>query len=83
LGAPVNVIRSSAAAEATFRVRKQAGVWSVAKNGLFYGDYLTRAQALDGAQSAARTVEALGGAAQVLEDPGGAVVDHRRSARRS
>jgi hypothetical protein len=51
----------------TFRVRLRSGVWSVTKNDVFFGDYLTRAQAVEGARSAASKTDALlGGMGRVV-----------------
>lgn len=63
-----------------FRVSQASGVWSVTKNAHFYGDYLSRDQAIRGACYGARAVEATGGSAQVLAQPGDKPVDHREVA---
>jgi hypothetical protein len=54
----------------------RAGVWQVTRDKVFYGDYLTREDALESACSAARSVEAGGGAARVLTPSGEAVIPH-------
>ena len=59
-----------------FRAEFRAGVWSVTRDRVFYGDYLTREQALSSACSGARAVEARGGAARVIAPPGETVVAH-------
>jgi hypothetical protein len=79
----LNVLGYSAPAECTFRVRLCSTVWTVTRNDAFYGDYLTRAEALEGARAAARAVEGLGGAARVIAEPGGKLVAHHRPATRS
>lgn len=48
-----------------FRTTTRGGVWHVTRDHSFYGDYHARQQAVDAAYGAARTVEALGGAAEV------------------
>lgn len=77
----MNPIGSAIAGTCTFRAKQSAGVWSVTKNGVFYGDHLTRAQALQSACSAARRVEILGGRALVLASPGDVVVAHHYRAK--
>lgn len=76
----MNVLGCSAPVECTFRVRLGSTVWSVTRNEVFYGDYLTRGDALEGARVAARAVEGLGGAARVVAEPGGILIAHNRSA---
>jgi hypothetical protein len=53
-----------------FRVSSRAGVWCVIRNGVFFGDYETEADAIDGAYAAARKERAFGHAVQVVA-PGG------------
>ena len=60
-----------------FRAQVSAGVWSVTKDQVFYGDYLSRADAVSGACDAARAVEALGGTAEVRAGPADALVNHQ------
>ena len=60
----------------TFRAHQRSGVWSVTKDEAFYGDYLTRDQALQSARAGARAVECRGGAARVLIGSAGQVVPH-------
>jgi hypothetical protein len=61
----------------TFRAVKSAGVWQVTRDGAFYGDFLTREQALRCACDAARNFEASGGTARVLGPPGETLVSHK------
>lgn len=70
MGSPMNLIARSPARRCAFHVCERSGVWSVTKNNAFYGDYLSREQALQAACFGARTVEAQGGSAQVLTMPG-------------
>ena len=67
--------------DCTFRAALRSGVWSVTKDGAFYGDYLSRAEALRGACAGARAIEALGGTARVLAAPGDTLVPHHPSTR--
>lgn len=62
--------------DCTFRAAVRSGVWLVTKNDAFYGDYLSRNQALRSACLGARAVEALGGTARVLAPPGETLVPH-------
>jgi len=59
----------------TFRTTLRAGVWSVTKDGAFYGDYFSRDQAIASACYGARAVEAIGGEVRVLA--GEEVIAHR------
>ncbi len=61
----------------TFRVSSGGGVWQVTRDDAFYGDYLTRNEAVESACSAARSLEASGGRAQVVMSPGDAVIRHQ------
>ena len=61
-----------------FRAEERGGVWAVTNNDAFYGDYLTRAQAIDGACSGARDIEAFGGSAEVIAGPGDDIIRHQR-----
>ncbi|CAN7457509.1 hypothetical protein LJR225_003079 [Phenylobacterium sp. LjRoot225] len=64
----------------TFRTGERSGVWYVNKNDVFYGDYLSRNQAIEAACFGARTVEAKGGSARVLSMPGDVPVAHQLAA---
>ena len=64
-------------APVTFRAFARQGAWCVTREGAFYGDFLTRAEALRCACFGARAVEARGGAARVLTGAGDAVVPHQ------
>jgi hypothetical protein len=83
MGAPLNILGYSASPERIFRVRLCSTVWTVTCNDAFYGDYLTRAEALAGACAAACAVDGLGGAARVIVEPGGKVIAYHRRAARS
>ncbi|MDB5493387.1 MAG: hypothetical protein JWP86_724 [Phenylobacterium sp.] len=61
----------------TFRAALRAGVWSVTKDGQFYGDYMSRDQAIRGACNGARAVEATGSQAKVLVGSDEEVIAHR------
>lgn len=50
----------------TFTAAERNGQWSVTCDGVFYGDYNTRQQAVASAEAGARAVESRGGAARVL-----------------
>lgn len=60
----------------TFRATRSAGVWHVTRDNVFYGDFLTRRDALRSACEAARSIDAAGGAARVLAPPAETVVPH-------
>lgn len=62
---------------ANFEISLRAGVWQVHRNQVFYGDYLSRQQAMRSACSAARSYEASGGAAVVRTASDGALVAHQ------
>lgn len=59
-----------------FRITLGSGVWHVRRNEVFFGDYLTRGNAVRAACAAARTEEARGRRAEVFEPPGAAAVPH-------
>lgn len=73
----MNLIPRSPPRSCTFRVGERASVWFVTKNDVFYGDYLSRGQAIEAACFGARTVEAKGGSARVLAAPGDVLVGHQ------
>jgi hypothetical protein len=73
----VNVIGRARRIACVFRTSLRSGVWSVTRDAVFYGDYLSRTDALVGACSAARAVESLGGSAEVRMDPGDIIVRHQ------
>lgn len=78
-GAPrVSLIARSGAKSCTFRTGQHSGVWFVTKDHAFYGDYLSRAQALAAARAGAEAMEAQGATAQVFEAPDDAPAGHRR-----
>jgi hypothetical protein len=60
----------------TFRALQRGDVWEVRRDSAFYGDYLSRDQAIQGACLGARAVESRGGLALVLVGPTGQVVPH-------
>ena len=69
-GSPrLNLIARSRARTCTFRAGHSSDVWFVTKDHAFYGDYLSRAQALAAAHLGAQAMEAQGASAQVLEIP--------------
>jgi len=79
----MTLIARSGATSCTFRAGKRSDVWFVTKDHAFYGEYLTRGQALAAARLGAEAMEAQGGSAQVLEAPGDLPVIQRiRPARR-
>ncbi|HEY8571923.1 hypothetical protein [Phenylobacterium sp.] len=65
----------------TFRASSRSGVWQVTRDHVFYGDYLTREDALRSACDAARTFDAAGGTARVVAPPGESVVLHTQQPR--
>ena len=65
----------------TFRAMQRSGVWSVTRDHAFYGDFLSRAEALRQACSAARAFEALGGASRVFGPPGETLIPHHPPSR--
>jgi hypothetical protein len=73
----MNLIARGPVRDTTFQVSEQSGVWAVSKNGAFYGDYLSREQAVRSACYGARSVEATGGQARVFGPPGNALISHR------
>lgn len=70
------VIGRGAPQSSVFRVSRRSGVWSVTRDHAFYGDYLTRGDAVAAASAAACAVETLGGQAQVQSAPSGEVIRH-------
>jgi hypothetical protein len=62
----------------TFRAALRSGVWTVTRDEVFYGDFLTRAEAVRQACLAARAFEARGGEARVLAPPGETPIPHHR-----
>jgi hypothetical protein len=60
----------------TFTAAERQGVWAVTRDGVFYGDYLSREQAIASAQAGARAIEARGGAARVVVRSGDQRVPH-------
>jgi len=73
----LNLIPRGPVRSYTFRAGERSGVWFVTKNDAFYGDYLSRGQAIEAACFGARTVEAKGGSARVLTSPGDTLVGHQ------
>jgi hypothetical protein len=59
-----------------FRVTLGSGVWHVRRNDVFFGDYLTRGNAIRAACAAARIEEHRGYVAQVFEPPGTMALPH-------
>jgi len=76
--AAMSLIAPSAGRNCIFRISQSAGVWSVVKDDGFYGDYLTRAQAIASACYAARAVEDAGGSAEVRAGPRDRVIPLNR-----
>jgi hypothetical protein len=74
----VKLLGRDPAGASVFRAEGSAGVWSVTRDDVFYGDYLSRAEAVSGACAAARDVEALGGTAEVRTGPEGKLVRHQQ-----
>ena len=66
----------------TFRTGRGGGAWVVTKDHSFYGDYVSRDQAIESACYGARAVEAKGGSARVLDGPDEVVVAHQLPAPR-
>ena len=62
-----------------FRVTLGSGVWHVRRNDVFFGDYLTRDNAVLAAYAAARTEEGRGRTAQVFEPPGAVALPHHEA----
>jgi hypothetical protein len=60
----------------TFRTRQNEDVWQVSRDGVFYGDYHSHAQALAAACFGARAAEARGSPARVLNGREEEVVPH-------
>ena len=77
-GLPVDPIVPPTAAISTFRVSARAGVWNVSFGKAFFGDFLTRSDAVQAACVAARNVEARGGEARVVAPPRDALIPHSR-----
>ena len=65
----------------TFRAASRGGVWQVTRDFVFYGDYLSREAAVQGACEAARSFDAAGGSARVLAPPREQVVSHALNPR--
>jgi hypothetical protein len=66
-----------AGAPCVFRAQLRADVWSVTKDDEFYGEHLSRNEALVSACSAARSMEALGCVAEVRVGPRDDLVRHQ------
>jgi len=79
----MNLIGPVTGRRSTFRVLLRSAVWSVTKDDVFYGDYLTRAEAVEGACAAACAVDAQGGTATVVAEPGGKLIPHNRFTQNS
>ncbi len=60
----------------TFTAAERDGVWLVTQDGVFYGDYHSRDQAVASALAGAQAVKGRGGVACVLLGPDRAVVPH-------
>lgn len=60
----------------TFSVAEHGGVWSVTRDGAFYGDYHVQAQAIASARLGAQAVEQRGGSACVILQPNARVLAH-------
>jgi hypothetical protein len=61
----------------TFRATQRSGVWQVTRDNVFYGEYLTRQEAVASACSAARSYEARGGMSRVLCCPNETTIPHQ------
>jgi hypothetical protein len=80
--APLTAVEAARSGRScTFRVTKYGGVWQVTRDGVFYGDFLSRPQALRCACDAARTFDASGGVARVIAPPADSVVPHQLAPR--
>lgn len=74
----MNLLQRASPRDCTFRIEGRDGVWSVVRDGAFYGDYLSRAQAISGACYGAAAVEATGRAARVVDGSNGdRLIPHR------
>ena len=62
-----------------FRITLGSGVWHVRRNDVFFGDYMTRDNAVRGACAAARSEEGRGHLAQVFEPPGTVALPHHEA----
>ena len=62
----------------TLRATLRSGVWSVTRDDVFYGDFLSRAEAVRQACLATRAFEARGGVARVFAAPGETLIPHHR-----
>ena len=61
-----------------FHVTPGSGVWHVRRDGVFFGDYLSRSVAIHAAYAAARSDEARGLAPQVFEPPASTPLPHHQ-----
>jgi hypothetical protein len=59
-----------------FHVTPGSGVWHVSRDGVFFGDYLSRGNAIRAAYAAARSDETHGLMALVFEPPGMTPLPH-------
>jgi len=59
-----------------FHVTLGPGVWHVRRDGVFFGDYLSRGDAIRGAYAAARSEENRGFMAEVFAPPGVMALPH-------
>jgi hypothetical protein len=73
----VSLVGRGPSRDTTFQVALRGSLWAVTKNDAFYGDYFSQAQALRSACNGARAVEATGGEARVLAQPGHKLIAHR------
>jgi len=65
----------------TFRACLRGGVWQVTRDYVFFGDFESRAAAIEGAIQAAVAYEATGGRARVLGPPGETLIPHQGRVR--
>lgn len=66
-----------------FRVGQRGKTWYVTRDGAFYGDYNSQAQAVAAASFGARAAEAQGASASVVDGTNETVIPHRKPPGRS
>jgi len=59
--------REASPARALFKIEERASIFHVTLDGVFFGDYRTRAWAEEGAREKARAIVASGGSVQTVQ----------------
>ena len=75
--ADVQLMSRALAQSATFSVAQHHGIWRVTLDGVFFGDYRSKQNALEGLRDKSTALEKVGAAVKVLT-PGDATQDETR-----